>query len=171
MNIEHGKVVSFEYVLHEQEANDSSDNGPEIERSDPGSPINYLHGFPGLLNALQEGLAGQAAGTQHSIDIPPERAYGVKKDDSVHRVPLKHVIGAPTKKKLTPGQTIKVATPEGERDATVVKAGKFNVDIDTNHPLAGRHLRFVVSVLDVRDASDEELAHGHVHGAGGHDHD
>ncbi len=171
MKIEHGKVVSFEYVLHEQSNAESTDNGEEIERSEADSPVSYLHGFPGLLHALQEGMAGLEAGAEHTVDIPPERAYGIRKENSIHRIPIKHVVGTPGKQKLRTGQVIRVNTPDGERDATVVKAGKFNVDIDTNHPLAGKHLRFVVKVLDVRDASEVELAHGHVHGPGGHDHD
>lgn len=162
MNIEHAKVVTFEYVLYEQEESESDANGSEIERSEPDSPIRYLHGSPSLLQALQEGLAGHTAGTEHTVDIPPERAYGIRKDNSIHRIPLKHVIGNPGSNQLKAGQVIKINTPEGERDATVVKAGRFNVDIDTNHPLAGRHLRFVVNVLGVRDASEDELATGNV---------
>ena len=106
MNIEHAKVVTFEYVLYEQEESESDANGSEIERSEPDSPIRYLHGSPSLLQALQEGLAGHTAGTEHTVDIPPERAYGIRKDNSIHRIPLKHVIGNPCSNQLKAGQVI-----------------------------------------------------------------
>jgi len=72
--------------------------------------------------------------------------------------------------KLRPGQAVKINTAEGARDARILKVGKFNVDIDLNHPLAGLSLTFDIRVVDVREASEEEIAHGHVHGAGGHHH-
>lgn len=173
MQIENNKVVAFNYTLAELD-------GDEIEASEEKEPMLYLHGTQQLLEALQEGLAGHRAGEQVVVDVPPERAYGLRRDNSAHRIPLKHVVGyaEPRKSsgkkshtaKLHTGQVIRVNTPQGERDATVVKLGKFNVDIDTNHPLAGKHLRFTVDIVDVRDATDEELAHGHPHGPGGHQH-
>lgn len=165
MQIENGKVVSFHYVLKERE-------GEEIENSGDGDPMLYLHGQQGMLDALQEALAGLGAGDDITVEVPPERAYGMRRPDSEHRVPLKHVLGYSAKKspRLKPGEMIRVNTPQGERDATVIKVGKFNVDIDTNHPLAGKHLEFAISIKDVRDATDEEKAHGHAHGPGGHQH-
>ncbi len=172
MKIEHGKVVSFEYTLHEQQATqaDAAD-GPELERSEVGEPVAYLHGVHGLMDALQEKFVGHESGAEIIVDVPPERAYGVKKPNSEHRIPLKHVVGASQRRKLQPGEAIRVMTPDGERDATVVKSGKFNVDIDTNHPLAGKHLRFRARIVQIREATEEEMAHGHAHGPGGHQHD
>lgn len=66
--------------------------------------------------------------------------------------------------------TVQINTNHGPRDVTVVKAGLKTIDVDTNHPLAGRTLNFEIEVLDVRDATAEEIAHGHAHGAGGHQH-
>jgi len=171
MQIKQGKVVSFHYTLNEKD-------GEVIESSDTGQPMLYLHGYPGLLDALQEGLEDHEAGQSVTIDVPAERAYGLRKPDSVHRVPLKHVaLDAASRSKLKkgqsvlkPGDVIRLNTPEGERDATVVKAGKFNVDVDTNHPLAGKDLVFKVEVVDVRESTDEERQHGHAHGPGGHQH-
>jgi len=165
MKIEYGKVVSFHYSLFESGKDDQ-----ELESSDEGEPMLYLHGFHGLLDALQEELAGKEAGAELSVDVPAARAYGLRKEDSEHRVPLKHVVGVGKNTRLKPGQIVRLNTPDGERDATVVKAGKFNVDIDTNHPLAGKDLTFRVTIVDVRDGSEEELAHGHAHGPGGHSH-
>ena len=172
MKIEHGKVVTFEYTLHEQqETQADAADGVEIERSEEGEPVAYLHGVQGLMDALQESFVGLESGAEITVDVPPERAYGPKNPNSEHRIPLKHVVGAPKRRKLQPGEAIRVMTPNGERDATVVKAGKFNVDIDTNHPLAGKHLRFRVRIGEVRAATPEELSHGHAHGPGGHQHD
>ena len=165
MKIEFGKVVSFHYTLIE-----SGQESEELESSDKDQPMLYLHGQHGLLDALQEGLTGLEPGAELSIDVPAVRAYGLRKDNSAHRVPLKHVVGVGKNTRLMPGQIVRLNTPDGERDATVVKAGKFNVDIDTNHPLAGKDLTFRVTIVDVRDASEEELAHGHAHGPGGHSH-
>lgn len=168
MQIKHGTVVSFHYSLEEQ-------GGDEIEASDPDQPMLYLHGYRGLIEALQEGLEGLQAGDDKVVEVPAARAYGLRKEDSTHRIPMKHVVGIggrPAKnQKLRPGQLISVNTPEGARDATVVKAGKFNVDIDTNHPLAGKDLVFAVEIVEVREATEEEKQHGHAHGPGGHQHD
>ncbi len=172
MQIEHGVVVSFHYALREQ-------GGDEVEASDADQPMLYLHGYGGLLEALQEGLEGHKAGDSVVVKVPAAQAYGLRRENSVHRVPIKHVIGMEGKPgksnsrsmKLNPGQVISVNTPEGARDATVVKAGKFNVDIDTNHPLAGKDLEFSVEIVDVRESTAEEKQHGHAHGPGGHQHD
>ena len=130
-----------------------------------------------MLESLQEGLQGHKAGDSVEIKVPAARAYGLRREDSAHRVPIKHVIAdgkeaGKSKRplKLVPGQLISINTPDGPRDATVVKAGKFNVDIDTNHPLAGKDLEFSVEIVDVREASEEEKQHGHAHGPGGHEH-
>ena len=170
MQIKYGTVVSFHYSLKEL-------GGDEIESSDPDQPMLYLHGYRGLIEALQEALEGMQKGDDKVVEVPAARAYGLRKEDSTHRIPMKHVIGIgdmPAKnaqaRKLQPGQLISVNTPEGARDATVVKAGKFNVDIDTNHPLAGKDLVFSVEITDVREATEEEIQHGHVHGPGGHQH-
>lgn len=167
MQIENNRVVAFHYTLAEVD-------GEEIESSGDNDPMLYLHGTQQLLEALQEGLAGHSAGDQVVVDVPPERAYGLRRENSLHRVPLKHVLSPNLAKKsgvkLQAGQVIRVNTPQGERDATVVKSGKFNVDIDTNHPLAGKQLRFTVDIADVREATEDEIAHGHPHGPGGHQH-
>ncbi len=170
MQIKYGTVVSFHYSLQEQ-------GGEEIETSDPEQPMLYLHGYRGLIEALQEGLEGLQAGDDKVIEVPAARAYGLRKENATHRIPIKHVISVADQAvrnvknlKLRPGQVISVNTPEGARDATVLKAGKFNVDIDTNHPLAGKDLAFSVKIVDVREATEEEIQHGHAHGPGGHQH-
>ena len=85
----------------------------------------------------------------------------------MQRGPIKHLA---TRGPLTEGQTVVVNTREGGRQARVLKVGHFNVDLDLNHPLAGRTLTFEVEILEVRPATEQELAHGHAHGPHGHDH-
>ena len=134
-----------------------------VARFIPPGSINEQWDVPGL----EQALAGKAAGDKVEVTLPPEQAYGPRQPDRVQRVPVKHLI---YKGKLRPGLTVQVNTADGRRPATVVKAGKFSADIDTNHPLAGQTLTFHIDVIELREASAEERAHRHVHGAGGHHH-
>lgn len=162
MQIENGKVVAFHYILKDEA-------GTEIERSDKDSPMIYLHGYRNILPGLEDALAGKTEGEDVSVSLPPERAYGLRREDAQQRVPIKHLAAKP--KRLAPGMVVKVNTDDGPRDVTVVKVGKFNVDVDANHPLAGKSITFDISVQKVRDASPEEVQHRHSHGIdGGHHH-
>jgi FKBP-type peptidyl-prolyl cis-trans isomerase SlyD len=91
-------------------------------------------------------------------------AYGERRENRIQRIPSKHFRNAG---KLRPGQWVSIQTRSGAVQAAVVKVGRFNVDVDTNHPLAGQSLTFDVEVMSVRDATPEEISHGHVHGPGG----
>ena len=160
MVIKADKVVTFHYRLSEF-------GGKILENSHRGQPIVYLHGHRGMIPALEGALEGRAVGDQFSTTLKPEEAYGEHREGKQQRVPIKHLV---KKGRLKPGMVVKLKTKEGSRDVTLVKVGKFNVDVDTNHPLAGKTLTFEVDVIDIRDASSEESAHGHVHGKGGHHH-
>lgn len=160
MQIVDDTVASFHYVLRDEQ-------GAELERSQDGEPVAYLHGHANILPALEAALAGHAAGDRVQTTLAPADGYGERRPDALARVPLKRVNGP---RRLQPGMVVGVQTADGERRATVVKVGKFNVDVDVNHPFAGRTLRFEIEVVDVRAASAEEIAHGHAHGAGGHGH-
>jgi len=161
MQIENGKVVAFSYVLKDGA-------GEEVERSESSSPMVYLHGYRNILPALEEALSGNSEGDDLSVTLPPERAYGLRKDDSIQRIPIKHLVGRP--KRLKPGMAVKVNTKEGTRDVVVIKVGKFNVDVDTNHPLAGKTVTFDMSIEKVREATPDELSHRHTHGIDGDHH-
>lgn len=164
MQIENNKVVSFHYRL--------SEPGQTVfESSHDAEPAVYLHGHLGVLTGLEEAMAGKQAGDQFTITLSPEKAYGLRQADAVQRVSLKHVLTRGNKKEtLRPGNVVQVNTNQGPRDVTVVKAGLKTIDVDTNHPLAGKTLTFEIEVVDVRDATAEEIAHRHAHGAGGHQH-
>ncbi len=155
-----GTVVSFHYQL--RDAEDSFN-----ESSDADSPIVYLHGRNNIVPGLETAMAGKRSGDKFTATIAPEQGYGPRTPNAMQRVPIKHLAG---KGRPVAGQTVTVNTREGARHGVVVKVGHFNVDLDMNHPLAGKTLLFDIDIVDVRAATDEELAHGHAHGPGGHEH-
>ena len=158
------KVVSFHYRVFEA-------GRDLIEDSHHGQPAVYLHGYDGILSGLQDALNGKQTGDKFTVTLPPEKAYGLRREDAIQRIAIKHVINPGNKKTLyKPGAVVSVNTDHGLREVTVVKAGLKTIDVDTNHPMAGMTLDFEIEVMDVRDATLEEIAHGHVHGEGGHHH-
>ena len=159
MQVSKDKVVSFHYKVFEGEV--------LLENSHDGDPLVYLHGKGGILKALQDTLDGHNSGDQVEVTLSPEQAYGRRKDNAEDRVPIKYLLNTKKPKK---GDVVRVNTNHGAKDVVVLKVGRFNVDVDTNHPLAGKTLRFKLEVKEVRDASAEELSHGHAHGPGGHQH-
>lgn len=163
MKIEHNKVVQFHYRLRE------TGSETEIENSHSGDPVAYLHGHNNIIRGLEEAMLGKEAGDVFTADIKAVFAYGNRVEGSQQRVPIKHLL-IKKNTKLTKGMIVSVQTDQGERQATVIKAGKFNVDIDTNHPLAGKDLTFDIEIIDIREAAEEEISHGHAHGIGGHQH-
>ncbi len=161
MKIEKNKVATFVYQLSEH-------GGEPLESNNQEMPLAYLHGHGNLLPALESALEGLQAGDSKTVTLPPEDAYGPRRDNLTQRVPVKHLLSK--HKRLQPGTLVKVQTEKGPANARVVKSGKFMVDVDFNHPFAGKTLVFDVTVDSVRDATEEELAHRHAHGAGGHHH-
>lgn len=164
MLIETDKVVTFHYHV--------SEPGKEIlEDSHDGDPVVYLHGHNGMLQGLEDALTGKQPGDTFEVTLSPEQAYGLRRDDAQQRVPAKYIINRSGKKiKYKPGMVVEVNTKQGPQSVVVVKAGLKTLDVDTNHPLAGKTLVFNIEVADVRAASAEEIDHGHVHGEGGHHH-
>lgn len=164
MQVSANKVVSFHYRLSETQ-------GEALENSYDGEPTLYLYGHDNILAPLEEAMLGKQAGDKLSLDLTPEQAYGYRKEGAIQRIPIKHLHDyAKLKNKLKPGMSVAVNTEQGPWRAIVLKVGKFNVDVDSNHPLAGKSLTFDLEIVEVRDASADELAHGHAHGVGGHHH-
>ena len=159
MPIEKDSVVIFHYRL--------SVSGEQVEDSHNGEPLSYLHGHGNIIPGLEQEMAGKSAGDSFTATILPEMAYGLRREDAIARIQMKQVL---TKGRLAAGMVIAINTEHGPRQVRVIKAGKFVVDIDANHPMAGATLSFEIEVVEVRAAGPEELAHGHVHGAGGHHH-
>lgn len=164
MLIEANKVVTFHYRMSEP-------GHDVIDDSRKGSPVVYLHGYQGMLKGLEDAMTGKQPGDQFTVTLLPEQAYGMRQEGSQQRISIKHVINE-SKKKVTykPGDVVQLNTEHGARPAIVVKVGLKTLDIDTNHPLAGKTLTFEVEIVDVRAATAEEVAHRHVHGDGGHHH-
>ena len=160
MKIEKDRVVRFHYTVSEvgQAPLESSKEGSE--------PLSILvgHGniIPGLENAMQDREAGDSFG----VDVAADDAYGERRDGLTQRVPKKHF----GNQRLIPGQQVVLQTNFGPRAVTIEKVGMSVVDVDLNHPMAGKDLHFDVEIVDVREASPEEIEHGHVHGEGGHHH-
>jgi FKBP-type peptidyl-prolyl cis-trans isomerase SlyD len=160
MQIEKNKVVFFHYTLTDQEESFS-------ETSRDAEPVACLHGHRNIVPGLEKAMAGKSAGDTFSVSLTPEEGYGPRDDEAVQRVPIKHLVRPG---RLAPGKMVTVNTTQGQRAARVIKVGRFNVDIDLNHPLAGRTLIFDIEIVEVRDASAEEIRHRHAHGPGGHEH-
>jgi FKBP-type peptidyl-prolyl cis-trans isomerase SlyD len=162
MLIERNKVVTFHYRL-------SRAGGGPIEDTHEGEPMVYLHGQEGVLEALQQALEGRRAGDRFSVTLTPDQAYGPRRDDARQRISKSHVAGTAARKaNYRPGMTVYVQTRDGLRPVSVLKVGLTTLDVDTNHPLAGETLSFDIDVIEVRDASEEEVAHGHAHRGGEH---
>lgn len=160
MTIARDSVVRFHYRL-------SGEDGTEIENSHDSEPVTYLHGHGTILPALEAQLEGRGPGDSFSARLSAADAYGERDETAVMRIPLKNLV---YRGKLEPGMIAGVQTNHGMRQVRVLKVGKFNADVDANHPLAGQSLGFHIEVVDVREATEEEIAHGHVHGEGGHHH-
>jgi FKBP-type peptidyl-prolyl cis-trans isomerase SlyD len=138
-----------------------------VESSREDEPLAVLHGHGTLLAAIENALAGRRAGERFELTLAPADAFGERRDNWTQRVSKKYF---PNAARLKPGMQTQLQTDSGQRAVTVLKVGGKVIDVDLNHPLAGQTLNFAVEVVDVREATPEEIAHGHVHGPGGHHH-
>lgn len=162
MPISKDKVVLFSYILSEEHSKQP------IEQTPPSTPMAYLHGHGNIMPSLELELEGMNIDEQKIITLPPEKAYGARVENRTQKVPIKHL--ASKHKRLPAGTIVKLNTEKGAVDASVIKAGKFMVELDLNHPFAGKTLTFDITIKEIREATSEEIAHGHAHGVGGHHH-
>ena len=160
MIAEKNKAVSFHYTL-------KNSAGEEMETSREKEPMIYLHGANNIITGLEKAMEGHTVKDTFTATLEPEDAYGIRNEKNVQRVPLKRLKGIG---KISVGQILNLKTNKGQVQVTVLKVGRFNVDVDGNHPLAGVQLTFDVEIMDIRDATEEEIKHGHAHGPGGHQH-
>ena len=159
LKIEKDRVVQFHYTVSEQ--------GQEpVETSKERDPLAILAGHGNIIPGLDKALEGHVAGDSFGVDVPAAEAYGERRDGLTQRVPKKHF----NDQKLAPGMQVVLNTNFGPRAVTIQKVGMSVVDVDLNHPMAGKDLHFDIEIVDVREASKEEIEHGHVHGDGGHAH-
>ena len=162
MQISENSVVSIHYTLTNKtgETIDSS-----IER---GEPLAYLHGAGNIIPGLENALVGKAAGDKLDVTVTPEEGYGERHEQLIQQVPKTAFEG--NEENLQPGMQFQAQTEAGPRIFTITAVEGEEVTVDGNHPLAGQRLNFQVKIVAIRDASQEEVAHGHVHGEGGHHH-
>ncbi len=160
MQIKENTVATIEYTL-------TDDSGEVLDTSRGSEPLSYIHGVGGLVPGLEAELEGKSAGDTLKVRIAPEDAYGERDEDLVARVPRSQMPGGAD---LEVGMQFQASGPDGGEVVTLVRVEDDAVWLDSNHPLAGMHLNFDVTVVSVRAATREEMQHGHVHGQGGHHH-
>ena len=159
MTVENGKVVSFHYTL-------TNAQGDVLDQSHE-HPMPYLHGAGNIIPGLEKELAGKKVGDKLTVNVPAAEAYGEYHEQLVNDVPREAFQGVD---QIEPGMQFQANTPEGVQVITVKAVNGETVTVDANHPLAGQDLNFDVEIVEVREATEEESAHGHVHGVGGHHH-
>ena len=156
MQITKDKVASIHYTL-------KNSAGKVIDSSAGSHPLTYLHGAGNLIPGMESGLEGKVVGNKFDLVIQPEHGYGLKDDRLIQQVPRANF----GDQKIEMGMQFQ--TNRGSV-VTVTKVGLESITVDGNHPLAGEVLSFAVEVMEVRNATADEIAHGHVHGVGGHHH-
>jgi len=160
VKVDNKKVVAIHYTL-------TDTSGQVMDSSSGSDPLNYLHGFGNIIPGLEEALVGKTTGDKISVSIPPEKAYGVYNEQDKLQVNKSQFEGID---EIKIGMDIQTKTEQGVKIYRVEKVFGDTVILDGNHTLAGETLNFEVEVMDIRDASQEEVDHGHVHGPGAHDH-
>jgi FKBP-type peptidyl-prolyl cis-trans isomerase SlyD len=161
MQVAADKVVTIHYTL-------KNADGQVLDSSDGGDPLAYIHGGGNIIPGLEEALEGRLAGDKLQVEVRPDKAYGEHNAELVQNVPKRSFQGVG---QVQAGMRFTAQTEHGPRQVVVTRVVGDMVTVDGNHPLAGQTLNFAIEIAEVRDASEAELAHGHVHGPGGHHHD
>lgn len=155
------KVVTIDYTL-------TDDQGNVIDSSKGGEPLAYIHGLGNIIPGLENALEGKKAGDAMNVTVSPAEGYGERDDNLMQAVPRQMF---ETPDEIQVGMQFQTMTQDGNAMVvTVTEVTPETITVDANHPLAGQQLNFDVTIVEVREASEEELEHGHVHGAGGHQH-
>jgi len=161
MQVADKRVITLAYTLK-----DNDDN--IIDRSDDGS-FSYLHGANNIIPGLESALTGKVVGDELSVTLAPEDGYGVRDPGKTQAVPRNMF---PPEHEIVTGMQFHAQGPDGQTVVvTVASVEGDTITVDGNHPLAGVELNFDVTIMDIREASGEELEHGHVHGPQGHQHE
>ncbi|MFP3959931.1 MAG: peptidylprolyl isomerase [Spirochaetaceae bacterium] len=154
MNVKTDAVVTIAYTLKDE-------TGEVLDSSEDHGDLSYIHGHDNIVPGLEEALDGKNPGESVSATVPPEKGYGERDEELLFQVPRTKM---PEDAELEVGMQFEAQTSEGDRRVvTLAEVGESDVTLDANHPLAGRTLHFDVTVNEVREASQEELDHGHVH--------
>ncbi|MPW37575.1 peptidylprolyl isomerase [Vibrio sp. B1Z05] len=161
MKIDNNSVVSLAYQVKLEE-------GVVVDQAGVDAPLDYLHGHNNLVVGLEKALAGRAVGDKFSVTVSPEEAYGEHSDAMVQRVPANVFQGVD---ELEVGMRFLADTDQGQIPVEITEVDGDEVVVDGNHMLAGQTLTFDVEVVAIREATEEEVAHGHIHREGAHGHD
>jgi FKBP-type peptidyl-prolyl cis-trans isomerase SlyD len=156
MKIAENRVVTIDYTL-------TDEKGEVLDTSDGGTPLSYLQGAGNIIPGLEQALDGKDAGDKISVDVAPADGYGDYDPGLVFQIEKGKL---PQEEPLQEGMQFQADTPDGPRILTLTGLSESEATLDANHPLAGQNLHFDVEVREVREASDEEVSHGHIHGDG-----
>ena len=156
MNVSKDKVVSIEYKL-------TDDDGTLIDSSEGRGALSYIHGHGNLVSGLEKELDGKEDGAGFTAQVTPEEGYGTYDDSLLFEVPKERFkeFG-----EIEVGMQFQAETDQGHQIMEIKNVGDESVVVDANHPLAGQNLNFEGTIVGVRDATGDELAHGHVHEEG-----
>lgn len=154
MTITANSAVTFHYTL-------TDTNGVEIDSSAGQEPLSYLHGHGNIIPGLEKVLEGKAAGDSLEVSIAPAEGYGEVVEEMIQEVPRSSFQGV---EDIQPGMSFQAETNQGPVSVVVTAVTEETVTVDGNHPLAGKTLNFEVTVESVREATKDELEHGHIHG-------
>ncbi|MFC4653698.1 MULTISPECIES: FKBP-type peptidyl-prolyl cis-trans isomerase [Rheinheimera] len=158
MSIAAHKVVAIHYTVADK-------NGTELDSSAGGEPLVFIHGTGSLIQGLENALLGKQVGDKFHVEVPAAEAYGERHDELTQAVPREMFNGMD----VQVGMRFRAAGPDGrEQSVIVLDVTDDEVVVDGNHPLSGMDLTFAVEIVLVRDATPDELAHGHAHGMDGH---
>ncbi|OOZ42203.1 peptidylprolyl isomerase [Solemya pervernicosa gill symbiont] len=160
MQIANNMVVSFEYTLTDKEGN-------VIDSSEGREPLAYIHGTGSIIPGLEKEMEGKSVDHEMKVTVSPEEGYGERDDQAIQDIPRDRFENAD---EITVGMQFHTQNEQGVQIVTVISTTDESIQVDANHPLAGETLSFDVKIVEVREASQEELDHGHIHGPGGHDH-
>jgi len=153
MHVQEKAVVGIHYTL-------KNDAGETIDSSDGGEPLHFLQGSGGIIKGLEAALDGKVAGDRLDVVIEPEDGYGIRRDELIQEVPRSAFGGV---EDIQVGMTFQAQTDSGTVPIQIAAVGEETVTVDGNHPLAGERLHFAVSVEEVREATQQEIDHGHAH--------
>lgn len=160
MEIQNNKVVSIDYTL-------TNNEGKTLDTSEGRAPLSYIHGKGNLIPGLEKALEGKKVGDKVNVTISPEEAYGERNEELIQVIPRSAFQGVDN---IEPGMQFQANVQGHTQIISVTKVEGDNITTDANHPLAGEHLTFDVDITEVREPTEEELNHGHVHGPDGHHH-
>ena len=160
MQVANNIAVSIHYTL-------KNSDGEVLDSSEQGGPLHYLHGAGNIIPGLENELTGKKEGDKLSLTIEPEQAYGIRRQELVQNLPLGHFQGIDD---LQVGMRLRAQSEAGEQLITIVDIQNDEVTVDANHPLAGETLHFDVEIVALREATETEIEHGHIHHGDAHHH-